>query len=381
MWGVRREQSLYFGDLTSHLSVLNQKHHYYFYPMPLLDIKRAISPAKKFWHYALGVFVLNAIFTPLMWNGPYDSFRFTAIALIWGYGIWLTQILGHTLLFQLLDKVFSWQKQPLLRGVVGVVSMVVYAGLAYISVQIIMELVFFQRWPEEDFWQQIAQSKVAILIATVFSTIATLIGFLNAWRKSEVEKERLKTEMLAYKYNALQNQVNPHFLFNSFNVLSELVYEDQALAVKFIQQMSDLYRYVLTTKNEDLVPLEKEIEFIKSYIFLLETRFQNQVIFEVDIEPNPEEYIVPMALQLLVENTVKHNQATTAKPLLVRIGRQGNAIVVHNNLQPKAVVAPSTQTGLQNLKERYAHLNSQIEVYQDVEVFRVKVPLLNVENA
>jgi hypothetical protein len=347
--------------------------------MPLFDIKRAISPAKYMWQYVLAILLLSAVFIPFVWNGPYDNWQFTVMAFTWSFAIWFTQIFGHTLVFQLLDKKFSWQKQPLLRGVVGVFGIIIYATLAFIGVQILMELIFFQELPDESLWELIVDSKLAIIIATIFSVMATLVGFLNSWRRSELEKEKVKTEMMVYKYNALQNQVNPHFLFNSFNVLSELVYEDKELAVKFIRQMSDLYRYVLATKNEDLVPLQKELDFIESFIFLLKTRFEKRVEFNIDLNASENETIVPMALQLLVENAVKHNEATSAKPLMVSINRKGDTIWVTNNLQPKAQVEDSTKMGLHNLRERYAHLGHKIQLKQSETEYAVGLPILTIE--
>ncbi len=225
----------------------------------------------------------------------------------------------------------------------------------------------------------IVDSKLAIIIASIFSVMATLVGFLNAWRKSELEKEKVKTEMMVYKYNALQNQINPHFLFNSFNVLSELVYEDQDLATRFIRQMSDLYRYVLATRNEDLVPLSDEINFINSFIFLLETRFEKRVDIQNELTAQPGEQIVPMALQVLVENAVKHNEATSTKPLNILLKRNGETIVVSNNLQLKSNVEDSTKTGLTYLKGRYDYLGKTIEVIENGESFRVELPIIKLE--
>jgi two-component system LytT family sensor kinase len=348
--------------------------------MPLFNIKEAISPAKHMWQYVLAIFIMSSVFIPFVWDGPYDSFKFTAMALVWSFAIWFTQIFGHTLVFQLLDKKFSWQEQPLLRGIVGVFSIIIYASVAFIGVQILMELIYFQSLPGESLWELIVDSKLAIIIASIFSVMATLVGFLKAWRKSELEKEKVKTEMMVYKYNALQNQINPHFLFNSFNVLSELVYEDQELATTFIRQMSDLYRYVLATRNEDLVPLHDEIDFINAFIFLLQTRFEKRVNIQHQLLAHDGEQIVPMALQVLVENAVKHNEATSAKPLHIVLERNDDTLTVRNNLQLKARVEDSTKTGLAYLKERYAYLGKEVSINQTGTTFEVDLPILKLEN-
>ena len=342
--------------------------------------KRAIAPAKNIWQYILAIFVMSSIFIPFVWKGPYEDLHFTAIALIWSFAIWFTQILGHTIIFQLWDRVFSWTRQPIARASVGILSIIVYAALAFVGVQILMKLVFFGEWPEQSFWELILDSGMAIKIAAVFSVIATLIGFLNAWRKSELAREKLKTQMMVHKYNALQNQINPHFLFNSFNVLSELVYENQELAVKFIRQLSDLYRYVLSVKNEDLVSVKREVDFIESFAFLLKTRFENQLEISIDVQASDDEFIIPMSLQLLIENAVKHNLATTVNPLQIIVKRKENVICVENNLQRKDSVEHSTKTGLKNIRDRYAHLTGkEIEVVETAKKYSVSIPIITTE--
>jgi len=258
--------------------------------------------------------------------------------------------------------------------------MVVYASIAFISVQILLDLIFFQKWPTGTLLELIQNSWYAVKIAFYVSFVITFLGFFNAWRKAEIEKEKLKTQMIIHKYNALQNQLNPHFLFNSFNVLSELVYENQELAVKFIRQMSDLYRYVLSVKTEDLVSVKREIEFIDSYAFLLKTRFENRIQIDVNVAAADDEYLVPMSMQLLLENAVKHNEATSASPLRITVKQAGNKIVVENNLQQKTNAEESTKTGLENIQERYKYMGGkQIEIERGEDYYRVSLPIIKVE--
>jgi sensor histidine kinase YesM len=342
--------------------------------------KDFISPAKNLWQYFVLIFLMSSISVPFTWNDsswddPYRIF----LALTWSFAIWATQIVGHTIIIRWLDTKILWMKKPLLRGVVGLAAMVVYASFAFIIVQISMRFIFFQQLPTGSFIQMIENSWFAVKMAFVVSFIATFFGFLSAWRKSEIEKERLKTQMMVHKYNALQNQINPHFLFNSFNVLSELVYENQDLAVKFIQQLSDLYRYVLSVKTEDLVPIKKELDFIESFVFLLKTRFENQLEITIDVQPKEGDFLVPMSLQLLVENAVKHNEATSGSPLKISITQQNGSIVVSNNLQLKTAVTNSTNTGLSNITERYAYLSGkEIEILKSETSFEVRLPIIHV---
>jgi LytS/YehU family sensor histidine kinase len=216
-----------------------------------------------------------------------------------------------------------------------------------------------------------------LLISFIISLIFTAIGFFQAWKRSFVQAEKLKVEMLAYKYESLRNQINPHFLFNSLNVLSDLVYDDQAMAVKFIQQMSDLFRYVLDSRDKELVPLRDELEFIRSYTFMLKTRFEEKLKIEIDVDPNAEDYIVPMSLQLLIENAVKHNEVSEAFPLRISIRKNADSLEVENNVQPKNAGDDSIKTGLKNITQQYAFFSERpIKIITSDERFLVKLPIL-----
>jgi len=183
--------------------------------------------------------------------------------------------------------------------------------------------------------------------------------------------------MLNYKYESLRNQINPHFLFNSLNVLSDLVYDNQKIAVKFIQQMSDLFRYVLDSRDKELVPLSDELEFIQSFTFLLKTRFEDKLIIENNVEAKAEDYIVPMTLQLLIENAVKHNEVSEAFPLRISIRRNNDYLEVENALQPKSAGDDSKKTGLKNIVQQFAFFSDRpIEIIKGDENFLVRIPIL-----
>jgi len=326
------------------------------------------------------IFLISIAFIPFTFNGTYDSLGKVAIVVLWSFVIFVTQFLGHGLIIEKLDKTISWVKRPVFRAVVGIVCIVVYASVAFIAVDILMNLIFFQSMPYKSVMQALDSSRYAIGIAFVISFVLTSVGFFQAWKNSEVAKEQLKTQIVTHKYNALRDQINPHFLFNSLNVLSDLVYEDQDLAVKFIRQMSDLYRYVLMVRNEDSIALVQEKEFAESFSFLLKTRFEKGLDIEIDFQPKPNEHIVPMALQLLIENAVKHNEASSQNPLSVKVISKGGFLKVTNNVQPKSLNEESTKKGLENLKNRYSFLSDKtLEIRESKEHFEVLLPILNVE--
>jgi LytS/YehU family sensor histidine kinase len=183
--------------------------------------------------------------------------------------------------------------------------------------------------------------------------------------------------MLAYKYETLRNQINPHFLFNSFNVLSDLVYDDQKAAVKFISQMSDLFRYVLDSRDKELVPLKDEMRFIRSYAFLLTTRFENKLKIEFQLEANEDEYIVPVSLQMLIENAVKHNEISEAYPLTIKISKEKDYISVTNSLKIKDVHETKGATGINNLQQQFAFFTDlPILIDHSAKEYVVKLPVL-----
>jgi LytS/YehU family sensor histidine kinase len=244
-------------------------------------------------------------------------------------------------------------------------------------VQVVMHKLVFGSLPEDAVRWGLRSSYVAILISFVVSLIFVAVGFFQNWKRSLVEAESFKSEMLMHKYEALQNQINPHFLFNSFNVLSDLVYMDQKKAVDFISQLSQLFRYVLDSRDKELVPVKEELEFLDAFIYLLHTRFEEKLRIHQEFEAAEDEMIVPMSLQLLIENCVKHNEISESKPLSIRIKRKSDYLRVENKLQPKSTTSVSKKTGLSNISQQYRFFTSrEIIVKQSDQHFSVDIPLI-----
>ena len=222
----------------------------------------------------------------------------------------------------------------------------------------------------------------AYLIYTLVILVinAGFIGshFFTAWKKSLVRNARLEKEVAVVRLENLINQVNPHFLFNSLTSLNSLIFEDQQLASQFLQQLSKVYRYVLQNKERELVPLSTEVAFIQSYLFLLQTRFAEGISFTVEVPPAAlQKEIVPLTLQILIENAIKHNVIQTSKPLYIHIAADEQYLEVANNLQRKSIVETSNQSGLKNLQSLYKYLSpDKVEVVETEEAFRVRVPLV-----
>ncbi len=219
---------------------------------------------------------------------------------------------------------------------------------------------------------------VGILITLIILSIEISSQFFSYWKASMFEAEKYKTESVKAQLQNLKNQINPHFLFNNLSVLSSLVYKDQDKAVSFINQLSKVYRYLLDNRNNELIILDEELTFVNSYNYLLQIRFDTNIVLKIDIhEKYLNTLIAPMVLQMLIENAIKHNEISSEKPLIIAVSVFENHLVVANNLQLRINNEVSTKTGLQNIKDRYKYFTDKdIEVIQNQNLFTVKIPLI-----
>lgn len=214
------------------------------------------------------------------------------------------------------------------------------------------------------------------------------ISFLIINRKAilkmkslELQAQQLTNEKTAAQFEVLKNQVSPHFLFNSLSILTSLVHISPDLSEKFIDQLSKVYRYILEQKDNDLVSLKTELDFIKAYAFLLQIRFDNK--FQLDVQLSEEDAsnynIAPFTLQLLLENTVKHNRMSGIEPMQVKVSRSDSLLIVSNPIRPRinGKVASSTGIGLTNIVNRYKRLtNAPVTILQKNGDFEVQIPLI-----
>ncbi len=219
--------------------------------------------------------------------------------------------------------------------------------------------------------------------AAIFCTIMIIavyesIFFMHQLRHSVEEKENLKRESLKAELSALKTQVNPHFLFNNLNTLVSVIPENPKLAVDFVQQLSKLYRHILEVKDEQSILLQEELDVLKAYAFLLQTRFGNNLDVIIDVPAERlKKRIVPLSLQILMENAIKHNIVSSDKPLRIEVTALNGKLVVSNNLQRKNQVNESTGIGLDNIRNRYKLLGSgEVEVIENGSNFTVSIPLI-----
>ena len=277
----------------------------------------------------------------------------------------------------LISKRYPWHKAITQR----VVALFLFAPLWLFTIGAFISKInhlFFGRVQTVD--KQSVYISLTLFILFTIIYVTTLIGFNfhNTLKGFILENERLKRETLEMDYFALQDQLNPHFLFNNLSTLMALIRQDPEKAEKFTADFTDVYRYVLMSSRFKLIALEQELQFIKSYVNIHRSRLGEGLIVEIDV---PSEFlpqqVPPLSLQYLVENAIKHNIATSQKPLEIRIGIEGDKLFVKNNLQPKTSTY-STNTGLGNLARRYQYLSRKDEVEVEVgeQYFLVKIPLL-----
>lgn len=299
-------------------------------------------------------FILSIVLTFIIWNG----------------NVYIDLILNNRL---------PWTKKPAKRALVHFASSTVFSVLTIYTGMVVYNN-FVCNLPDE-----VRQTLhiTSVLIGTLFSIILVSIEigfyFFRNWKSSLQEAERYKAESYRSQLENLKNQINPHFLFNNLSVLNSLVYKDADKASEFINQLSKVYRYLLDKKNFDLVPVTDELVFIQSYLFLLKIRFGNAFVCEIKVNESDKKLLIPpMVLQILVENSIQHNEVSQDNPLHLSIRSEQFSLIVSNNLQLRKNPEKSTKTGLQNIKKRYAHFtNSEVLVSADTGYFKVILPLIN----
>lgn len=202
-------------------------------------------------------------------------------------------------------------------------------------------------------------------------------SFLMQWRTELENKEKLKREALSLQYEALKTQVNPHFLFNSLNVLTSLIDKDTHSAKAFTAELSRFYRDILQLRNKEIITLNEELTILKRYIYLQQIRFGTN--FEAHLPANTDQQamVIPLSVQMLVENVFKHNSISSQQPLKLEVTLHDHQLCVSNSFQPKTVSEPPSGIGLQNLKERYLYLTGkEVAIHQDEDYYSVTLPLI-----
>ena len=271
----------------------------------------------------------------------------------------------------------TFRKQIVIKLLVFYAVVLVLATILFVIVYAIQYAIHF------DDFSRFIPSLLQLEMKGFFMATLTGFGFgaifffYVQWKEAVDRAQKLREEKLIFQYETLQNQVNPHFLFNSLNSLSSLIRKDIDLSEMFIQKLSSVYRYILDNREKELVPLASEIDFVNNYFFLQQLRDGDKIVLKNETGDISGLQIVPVSIQLLVENALKHNISTRKQPLEITIHMEGiDKITVRNNLQKKTQLETSSKIGLKNLNERCRLiLGREIETAETADEFVVKTPL------
>src|SRR3970040_1267945 len=314
-------------------------------------------------------------------QGSFDLKNFLItffISAMYSFGI----DLGNGTINSLLDRKWDWLEQTNLRVYFGIIATVLYTVPVVLGIDYLTFVVFQKMDPAEFFNERMIWVHLFYIILSLgVSTFMHARSFMINWKRAsniEVIQHKIIAGTASAKFESLKNQIDPHFLFNSLNVLSSLIEENPENAQRFTISLSKIYRYVLEQKDKELVSVEEELAFAKTYMNLLKMRFENSLFYELPTSAiNPDAKVVPLSLQLLLENTVKHNVVSEQRPLRIRIFIEGDYLVIQHDYQKKEVLRDRQGVGLQNIIDRYAILTDrEVRIEQNPDTFTVYLPLL-----
>ncbi|MBL7738350.1 MAG: histidine kinase [Chitinophagaceae bacterium] len=287
---------------------------------------------------------------------------------------------GNRFLYLSLRSYFDWINKPVHKIAVMILSIIFYT----VPVSVLLLVGWYKIFSGQSAnWNIVTNSTLIILIAVIFITHIYETVFLVKESENEmIRNEQLERAKAEAELEALKNQIDPHFIFNSLNTLSHLIEEKPEKAKQFNDNLADVYRYILQNKARSLVLLREEVGFLNSYFMLLRIRFDKAMQLQMNIpEDALDQYLVPpISLQILAENAIKHNEFSEAIPLLLKIEILSEQLMVHNRVRKKILRKESSRIGLQNLKERYRlTTNREIIIREEEQGFTVILPVLKID--
>jgi LytS/YehU family sensor histidine kinase len=286
---------------------------------------------------------------------------------------------GNRYLLFTLRSYFDWFNKPVRKLAVLVLAVSFYT----IPISALLMVIWYKLFNAGIVnWDVITTTILIMMICVLFITHIYETVFLVREAESEkLKKEQLERARAEAELEALKNQIDPHFIFNSLNTLSHLIEKDPVKAKQFNDNLADVYRYILQNKARELVLLHEEMVFLNDYFSLLKIRFEQAIQLQVGIDPAMyDQYLIPpISLQILVENAIKHNEFTSAVPLVITIEMQNDELIIHNQVRKKILRKTSSRIGLQNLGERYRLTTSkEISVTESASDFTVSLPVLKI---
>jgi LytS/YehU family sensor histidine kinase len=256
-------------------------------------------------------------------------------------------------------------------------ALVLIIALAIVFLTIMVSMLLSNQSFDAILQHFIHQELKGFLISMLIGvSIGSLVFFFMEWNNSLKREQKLREEKLIFQYETLKNQVNPHFLFNSLNTLSSLVAKDAGLSEQFILKLSSIYRYILENRDVDFISLTREIDFVRDYFYLQKIRDNGKIALQLPETGTDQYEILPISIQMLIENALKHNAATRDNPLKIKISLEEDLVVVENNLQPKMRMEESSKIGLKNLTERVnLVMHRKVFIEPTDRTFVVKIPV------
>lgn len=338
-------------------------------------------PQKVAYHIKIVVSsILIAIFFNLIWSGQVfnDSFWIMLVLLIVQLEIFMK------LAFRIFDsgKIKtgkSYQKEIIIK-LIKFYLLVLLIATGFTFITILMSMIFGDQSFSDVLSHFFRNELKGMLISWLIGiSLGSLFFFYMEWNNALKREQKLREEKLIFQYETLKNQVNPHFLFNSLNTLSSLVSKDAKLSEQFITKFSSIYRYILENRDKDLIPLSHELDFVKDFFFLQKIRDDGKIELDIEINDVDNYKILPISLQLLIENALKHNAATKEDPLKIKVFMHEDHLVIENKMTPKMRLEPSSKIGLKNLQERVKLvMNKEVTINQSPELFSVKMPVKSI---
>lgn len=334
----------------------------------------------RFW-FLIGLPVILALIAVVLYFselGPIFYFSAGWLLLI-ALLLWF----GNRQLTIRLDSVLPWARYGNWRFFVHLLLGLVYLLFLINVVYVLIRFLLTDDGPTSE---QIIVMNVwgAAIFIPVFSLYFSL-HFLRHWRESVLEIEQVQREKMRSQLDSLKNHLDPHFLFNNLNILASLVDKDKSASKTFIEKFAEVYRSLLRSKSEDLIPLHEELEFIETYMYLIHVRFENHIIFKNRVNGVIKNRMLPpLTLQMLIENAIKHNLISESIPLELELAEGADHyLIVRNTLHPKmSSVKETSGSGLRNIQQRYAHFTTRpVRIEKTDKYFEVHIPLLEIEVA
>jgi len=307
----------------------------------------------------------------------FSNFSVYVNSIFYGFIVGWTIWKGNQSLGWFLDKLVPWEVKPVFALVVHLSSSIIFTLIDIFIVNYLVYRYVFNVNLLDDFNRFLGFAAIQFGIALLITTIFYVKHYFDSWRDLVVKTEQFKSEALALQYETLKSYVNPHFLFNSLSVLSSLVEKDTLKSQEFIKQLSDIYRYVLEQKDKELVKLDTELNFVESFINLHRIRHGNSLKVDMKVD-DKSGHVIPLSIQILLENAFKHNIISEEEPLNVTIWREHDYIIVQNKLQTRKTINQSGGIGLETIQKRYAFFtNRPMAISTENGFYTVKVPVLD----